>query len=73
MPQLITTKNKTMEKDFKKLDNIYMNINSTIDDLLQLQNKLNEEDKIKNALFLQISKLENELSEINILRLNKLK
>ena len=58
--------------NFKQLDNIYYNVNNIIDDLLELQNKLSNKEKIKHPLLLQICELEKQLTEINTLRLNKL-
>jgi len=58
--------------NFKQLDNIYFNVNNIIDDLLELQNKLSNKEKIKHPLLLQICELEKQLTEINILRLDEL-
>lgn len=59
--------------NFKQLDDIYFNVNGIIDNLLELQSKLNNKEKIKYPLLLEICELENQLTKINILRLNKLK
>ncbi len=58
--------------NFKQLDDIYYNVNNIIDDLLELQNKLNNKEKAKQPLLLQICELEKQLTKINILRLDKL-
>ena len=58
--------------NFKQLDDIYYNVNSIIDDLLELQNKLSNKEKIKHPLFKQICELEKQLTQINILRLDEL-
>lgn len=58
--------------NFKQLDDIYFNVNNIIDDLLELQNKLSNKEKVKHPLLLQICELEKQLTKINILRLDKL-
>lgn len=58
--------------NFKQLDDIYYNVNSIIDDLLELAHKLSDKEKIKHPLFKQICELEKQLTKINILRLDKL-
>lgn len=59
--------------NFKELQDIYYNVNDIIDNLLELHSKLNNKEKIKYPLLLEISELENQLTKINTLRLNKLK
>ena len=57
----------------QKIENIYNNLNTIIDDLLNCHSKLKNTDKQKNLIFLQICELEKQLTEINIIRLNNFK
>jgi len=58
---------------FKELDNIYNNVNTIIDELLFIHIKIDKKEKEKQNLHLQICELEKQLTNINILRLNKIK
>tara|TARA_R100001594_G_scaffold123105_1_gene159434 strand:+ start:515 stop:709 length:195 start_codon:yes stop_codon:yes gene_type:complete len=57
---------------FQQLDNIYSNVNDIIDELLFIHVKINKKEKQKQNLHLQICELEKQLTNINILRLNKI-
>jgi hypothetical protein len=48
----------------KKIENIYNNLNTIIDDLLECHSKLKNTDKQKNLIFLQICELEKQLTKI---------
>ena len=58
---------------FKELDNIYSNVNTIIDELLFICVSIDKNEKQKQNLHLQIGELEKQLTNINILRLNKIK
>lgn len=58
---------------FKELDIIYSNVNTIIDELLFIHIKIDKKEKEKQNLHLQICELEKQLTNINILRLNKIK
>jgi len=57
----------------QKIENIYNNLNTTIDNLLECHSKLKNTDVQKNLIFLQICELEKQLTEINIIRIDNLK
>ena len=57
----------------EKIENIYNNLNTIIDNLLECHSKLKNTDVQKNLIFLQICELEKQLTQINIIRLNNFK
>ena len=57
---------------FKELDNIYNEVNTIIDELLEVHSKLDKREKQKYNLHLQLCELEKQLTNINILRLEKI-
>lgn len=59
--------------NFQELDNIYNEINTIIDELLEIHSKLDKREKQKYNLHLQLCELEKQLTKINILRLDKIK
>jgi len=58
---------------FKELDDIYNEVNTIIDNLLKVHSKLDKREKQKHNLHLQLCELEKQLTQINVLRLNKIK
>ena len=59
--------------NFQDLDNIYNEVNTIIDELLKVHSKLDKREKQKYSLHLQLCELEKQLTNINILRLDKIK
>jgi hypothetical protein len=59
--------------NFQDLDNIYNEVNTIIDELLEVHSKLDKREKQNYNLHLQICELEKQLTQINILRLDKIK
>jgi len=59
--------------NFQDLDNIYNEVNTIIDELLEVHSKLDKREKQNYNLHLQICELEKQLTQINILRLDKFK
>tara|TARA_R100001463_G_scaffold41176_1_gene86928 strand:+ start:5590 stop:5784 length:195 start_codon:yes stop_codon:yes gene_type:complete len=57
---------------FQELDNIYNEVNTIIDNLLKVHSKLDKREKQKYNLHLELCKLEKQLTNINILRLNEI-
>ena len=58
---------------FQELDNIYNEVNNIIDELLEVHGKLDKKEKQNYNLHLQLCELEKQLTQINILRLDKIK
>ena len=58
---------------FQELDNIYNDVNEIIEELLEVYTKLDPKEKQRYNFHLQLCELEKQLTEINILRLEKIK
>ena len=59
--------------NFQELDNIYNEVNTIIDELLEVYTKLDPKEKQRYNFHLQLCELEKQLTNINVLRLEKLK
>ena len=57
-----------MKKDLKTIEELHFNVNSILDNILMIQNKLDNTNKFKQPLFLELCKLEKQLTKINILK-----